>query len=70
MNAADPKSELTLGQVAMHFAVPCWAVRQLFRRNLLAEPRRLGHFRLFTEADLPRVRKALVAGGYLSKEGA
>jgi hypothetical protein len=38
----------------------------LFRRRLLAEPQRLGRFRAFAQEDLPGIRAALVAGGYIT----
>jgi hypothetical protein len=35
------------------------------KRGFLAEPPRVGPFRMWTEADLPRVKAALVQAGYL-----
>jgi hypothetical protein len=34
------------------------------KRGFLAEPARLGRFRLFDPADLPRIAEALRAAGY------
>jgi hypothetical protein len=63
--SATAAGVLTSGQVARALNVPEWQVVALFRRHLLAEPPRLGRLRAFSEDCLPRVRDALVAGGYL-----
>jgi len=56
---------LTIGQAAVRLSVQEWAVRRLFQRKLLPEPARLGTYRLLLESDLPRIKRALKAAGYL-----
>jgi len=60
----------TTGQVANHFGVELWQVLAAIRRGLISEPKRVGHYRFFTEADLPAVEAGLRQGGYLRKETA
>jgi hypothetical protein len=56
---------LTIGAVAKHFACPTWQVRRAIERGLLAEPPRIGVYRIFLPADLPRIEEALLRAGYL-----
>jgi hypothetical protein len=58
----------TTGDLAKHFNVPVWQILQTMRRRFLEEPPRVGIYRVWTEADLPRVREALVNAGYLPEE--
>jgi hypothetical protein len=58
----------TTGQLARHFDLPAWQVARAIRRGFHPEPPRIGNYRLFTEADLPRVEEALRRAGYL-REG-
>jgi hypothetical protein len=63
----------TIGGVAEHFSRPGrvvhpWQVRRAIERGLLAEPPRLGAYRVFVADDLPRIERALREGGYLPKE--
>jgi hypothetical protein len=58
---------LLIGEVAAHFGVAVWQVRRCIERGILAEPARLGVQRVFFRRDLPRVEKALRAGGYLKE---
>lgn len=58
----------TTGQIAKRFGVDLWQVLQAIRRGFLPEPQRIGIYRFWTEADLPRVREALIAAGYLREE--
>ena len=60
----------TIGAIARHFGVDVWQVRGAILRGLLAEPPRVGIYRVWVESDLPRVRAALVAAGYLKEEPA
>jgi DNA-binding transcriptional MerR regulator len=60
---------LSIGAVAAHFGVPPWKLRRTIERGLLAEPPRVGVYRVFTATDLPHVEKALRAAGYLVGEG-
>jgi len=59
------KGYLTVGEAADRCGVQCWRLRRLFERGLLDEPERVGHARLIPEGDMPRVRAALEAAGYL-----
>jgi hypothetical protein len=45
-----------------------WQVRSAIRRGFLPSPARLGPYRLFRRADLPAIRTALIAAGYLPEE--
>jgi hypothetical protein len=45
-----------------------YQVLQAIRRGFLDEPPRVGIYRVWSEEDLPRVRAALVAAGYLREE--
>jgi hypothetical protein len=64
----------TIGAVARHFAglygVPLhpWQVRRTIERGFLAEPPRVGAYRVFTADDLPRIEAALRRVGYLPAE--
>jgi hypothetical protein len=58
----------TTGDLAKLFNVPVWQLLQTMRRGFLEEPPRVGIYRVWTEADLPRVRQALAKAGYLPEE--
>jgi|GEM_PF-6490685 len=60
----DP-TYLTIGAVAKHFGCRPWQVRRAIERKLLEEPARVGAYRVFLPADLPRIRVALLKAGYL-----
>ena len=65
-------SYLTIGAIAKHFSRPDWPlypwqVRRAIERGLLPEPPRLGAYRVFLPADLPRIEAALRQAGYLPK---
>ena len=60
---------LTTGQAAMRFGAPAWTLTALFRRGLFPEPHRLAQTRIIREDDLPKLRAALVAAGYLHRTG-
>jgi hypothetical protein len=57
--------KMTSGQAAVHLGVREWQLVSLYRRGLLPEPQRLGRLRAIDADDLPRIRSALVAAGYL-----
>lgn len=58
----------TTGKLSAHFGVPQWQILQAIRRGFLAEPPRVGIYRVWSEAELPSVRAALVRAGYLPAE--
>jgi hypothetical protein len=62
-----PLPVLLIGEVAEHFGLEVWQVRNCVRRGILAEPARLGPQRVWFRKDLPQVEKALRAGGYLKE---
>jgi hypothetical protein len=64
------KEVMAVGAAARRLGVPPWKVRRLFERKLLPEPARVGPYRVITEADLPAVRAALLAAGYMRGEPA
>jgi hypothetical protein len=60
----------TIGALALHFSkagcpVSPWQIRRTIERGLLAEPPRVGAYRVFLAADLPLIEKALRKAGYL-----
>ncbi len=55
----------TTGDICKRFGVLPWQMLQVIKRGFLAEPPRVGIYRYWTEADLPRVEDALRAAGYL-----
>ena len=56
---------LTTGEIAKACGADRWQVLAAIRRGFLGEPGRLGPFRLWSDADVPRVKVALIAAGYL-----
>lgn len=59
------KSVLTIGQIADHFHQPLWRMQYLCRIGKLPPTVRVGHFRTFTEDDLPAIEQVLRDGGYI-----
>jgi len=60
---------LTTAQVAERLGVPLWWLRSMLHRKVLAAPGKIGPVFVWTAADLPRVKSALVAEGYLPNGG-
>jgi hypothetical protein len=60
---------LTLGDVAHKVGVSVWQVRRLFERGTLPAAARVGQYRVVAEADVPAIKEALEAAGYLKSEG-
>lgn len=58
---------ISIGQIALKLHVFPWKIRRLFETGKLPEPERIGNYRLFTEADIPRIKKALEEAGYLKE---
>jgi hypothetical protein len=56
---------LTIGAVAIHFGIPPWQVRRTIERGFLAEPARVGAYRVFLTEELPMIQAALEKAGYL-----
>lgn len=61
-------STATVPEIARLCGVPAWRVRRLYETGRLPEPPRAGGYRLIDTADLPAIREALVAAGYLESE--
>jgi DNA-binding transcriptional MerR regulator len=59
---------LTIGAVAERLGVQPWQVRRLYERGLLPPAARVGAYRVVAPSELPVIRRALVAAGYLPKE--
>jgi hypothetical protein len=60
-----PSTPFMLGTAARHFGCQVWQLRRLYESGILAEPPRVGAFRVVTEADLPAIEAALREAGYL-----
>ena len=63
-----PLALLTIGEVARRLDVAAWQIRRVITRGILAEPSRLGVYRIFYIDDLPRVEAALRVAGYLPQK--
>ncbi len=59
---------VTLGDLARHFKRPAWMIRRLFERRLLAEPERVGAYRVIPVSEIPKVETALRAAGYIAAD--
>jgi hypothetical protein len=58
---------ISLGAVARLYQLPLWKVRRLYETGRLAEPPRIGVYRLIRRSDLPIIERALRAAGFLKK---
>ena len=58
----------TAGQICKLYGILPWQLKQALVRGFLSEPPRVGPYRVWFEADLPRVREALIRAGYLHGE--
>jgi hypothetical protein len=61
----SPRVLLTVPQVSERLGAPCWAIRRIFDQGLLPPCTRVGRNRVFEEAGLPAIEKALRERGYL-----
>jgi hypothetical protein len=61
---------MTTAEVGRELGMTTWQVRRLFERRLLAEPARCGPYRAIRRVDLPKIRRAAAAAGYLEAAGA
>ena len=59
---------LTTGDVCRRLGILPWQLLATIRRGYLPEPPRIARYRIHTEADLPRIREALIRAGYLREE--
>lgn len=64
---------ISIGDVARRISaagrqVSTWQIRRTIDRGLLAEPERVGPYRVWSEDDLPTIEAALRAAGYLDAE--
>lgn len=66
--SAASAAPMTTQQAARQFGCEGWHLRNCLARGLLAEPPRVGRFRMFSAEDAPRVREALEKAGYLRPE--
>jgi MerR HTH family regulatory protein len=64
MRSSDPTFH-TVGAVARRYGCRPWQVRRLFERGLLPPAPRVGAYRVFSAADLPRIEQALRRAGYI-----
>jgi excisionase family DNA binding protein len=66
---ALPMSEmLTVPEIARRLGCETWKVRRLYEDGTLADPPRAGLTRLIPKAELARIRRLLLARGYLTAE--
>jgi hypothetical protein len=68
--AAKAKAELSTGEAARLLDLAGWQIVRLFRRGLVGEPARVGRYRVIRRADLPKLRAAAIAAGYLPTDAA
>lgn len=61
---------LSLTQVATRLNCRPWMLYKMLQAGLIHEPNRIGLHRAFREDDLPAIRAALIARGYLHEEAA
>ncbi|MCI0741057.1 MAG: hypothetical protein L0Y72_18590 [Gemmataceae bacterium] len=54
-----------LGTAAKLLGCDPWKLHRLFERGLTPQPQRVGRYRVLRVADLPRIKRALEAAGYL-----
>jgi DNA-binding transcriptional MerR regulator len=59
---------LPIGEVARRLGCEPWHIRRLIARGLLPEPGRVATYRVFREADLPRIQAAIARAGYLPRD--
>lgn len=59
---------LTTGQAADRVGVPRWCVQRLMETGRFPVKARFGTYRLVDENDLPALRDALLAAGYLKPQ--
>lgn len=45
-----------------------WKVRRTIQRGFYPEPSRMGPFRVVPRSELPRLKNAMIAAGYLSAD--
>lgn len=57
----------TLGDLSKLWQVAAWKLRRCFELRLVPEPARVRGYRVLTEADLPALRAAAEARGYLPR---
>ena len=58
-------------ELAAILGIPVWRLRRLYADGTLTEPGRVGGHRVVHEADVPAIRRALVAaGGVLAEQDA
>ena len=56
---------LTIGEVARRLGCDSWHVRRVYERGLMPPAQRVGRHRAVPLGDLPAMKKALLAAGYL-----
>lgn len=56
----------TTNTLARKVGVSPWQVRRAIQRGFMAEPVRIGAYRVFLAADLPAIEAALERAGYLT----
>lgn len=63
----QPEEYLTTREAGKRLGADDWMVRRVFERGFLPEPPRLGSRRIVRASELPALKKALIAGGYLKE---
>jgi DNA-binding transcriptional MerR regulator len=58
---------MTIGEAARRLGVSNWQLREVYRKGLVPEPRRLGPFRAITPSDLPVLDAAIQKRGWRRK---
>lgn len=60
-------SVYTIGDLEKRYGCPAWAIRSVCNRGLCPAPKRLGAYRIWSEADLPKLEAALRRAGYIEE---
>ena len=61
---------LTLGPAAEALGIKNWQLERLFTTGRAPRPGKIGHYRVVPKSELPRLREAAVAAGYIKLEAA
>jgi hypothetical protein len=67
MTTATQTGWLTLGQAARRVGCDLWMLQRIVDRKLVPAPARIGKLKVVAESDLPQLKRALQAAGFLGR---